>query len=292
MTGYQGGVPGRRAKSRTAGLGLSFGAFLLWNTACLGMPQRVASLNLCTDQLAMLIAAPGQLISLSHLAADPALSLMAEKAGTIPNNHGKAEEIVRLDPDLVLAGTYSARQSVNLLKRLEYKVEQFAPASSFSAIRKNILRMGEALGREAKAEQVLAEFDARLASYQTGATADRRLLGSYGTNSYTAGKGSLENEIVKAAGFFHLGEQLGISGAAKLSLESLILADPDLVMSWNRWIEGPTRAEEILRHPALDRWFGPSRRIYSDARYWLCGTPYVLEAIPMIRQQTRKQKER
>jgi iron complex transport system substrate-binding protein len=34
-------------------------------------PARVVSVNLCTDQLAMLIAAPGQLQSVSWLAADP-----------------------------------------------------------------------------------------------------------------------------------------------------------------------------------------------------------------------------
>ena len=33
-------------------------------------PQRVVSMNLCTDQLAMLIARPGQLHSVSHLASD------------------------------------------------------------------------------------------------------------------------------------------------------------------------------------------------------------------------------
>ena len=37
-------------------------------------PQRVVSMNLCTDQLAMMLAGPGQLISVSHLGHDPAVS--------------------------------------------------------------------------------------------------------------------------------------------------------------------------------------------------------------------------
>ena len=33
-------------------------------------PARVVSMNLCTDQLAMMLAAPGQLVSVSHLATE------------------------------------------------------------------------------------------------------------------------------------------------------------------------------------------------------------------------------
>ena len=45
-----------------------------------GPPDRVVSVNLCTDQLAMLLARPGQLISVSHLAADETISLMSAEA--------------------------------------------------------------------------------------------------------------------------------------------------------------------------------------------------------------------
>ena len=41
-------------------------------------PRRVVSINLCTDQLAMMLAAPGQLVSVSQLAGDPHSSAMAE----------------------------------------------------------------------------------------------------------------------------------------------------------------------------------------------------------------------
>ena len=77
-------------------------------------PARVVSTNLCTDQLAMLLAAPGQLVSVSWLAADPRSSTMAAEAARYPANHGLAEEIFLLSPDLVLAGSYTARTAVDL----------------------------------------------------------------------------------------------------------------------------------------------------------------------------------
>lgn len=81
-------------------------------------PQRVLSMNLCTDQLAMLLAAPGQLISVSYLAQDPRASVMAEEAMTYDVNHGLAEEIFLLQPDLVLAGSFTTPATTALLRRL------------------------------------------------------------------------------------------------------------------------------------------------------------------------------
>ena len=43
-------------------------------------PERVVSMNLCTDQLAMLLAGPGQLASVTYIATHPRASAMAEEA--------------------------------------------------------------------------------------------------------------------------------------------------------------------------------------------------------------------
>jgi iron complex transport system substrate-binding protein len=80
-------------------------------------------MNVCTDQLAMLIAGEGQLHSVSALASDPRTSAMAGEARAFPANHALAEEIFLMQPDLVLAGTFSARATVGLLRRLGFRVE-------------------------------------------------------------------------------------------------------------------------------------------------------------------------
>jgi hypothetical protein len=59
-------------------------------------PARVVSINLCTDQLAMLVAAPGQLVSVSRLAADPRASNLADGAAKLPLNSGAAEQVFLL----------------------------------------------------------------------------------------------------------------------------------------------------------------------------------------------------
>ena len=72
-------------------------------------PKRVVSINLCTDQLAMMLAAPGQLISVSHLATEVQSSSMVEEARAYPMNRGQVEQVFLMRPDMVLmAGTLYA----------------------------------------------------------------------------------------------------------------------------------------------------------------------------------------
>ena len=254
-------------------------------------PRRVVSMNLCTDQIAMLVAAPGQLVSVSHLAARPDVSLMSAEAAGLTINHGLAEEIFRLDPDLVVAGTYTTRATVNLLRRLGRRVEEFRPEASFADIRENVRRMGELLGREAEAARLIAAFDAEaaaLAAAPPGEDAPGKgapVLGSDGAHSEPTGAGTQENAIVGAAGLRHLGEDLAITGTTRLPLEALVLADPDYVLLWERSRNDPSRAADILRHPVLDARFGKERRLSADSRAWICGTPLTLEAVKRLRAE-------
>ena len=51
-------------------------------------PARVVSINLCTDQLALLLAAPGQLLSVSWLSQDPQSSMLAAAAARLSHRAG------------------------------------------------------------------------------------------------------------------------------------------------------------------------------------------------------------
>ena len=103
-------------------------------------------MNLCTDQLAMLLADPGQLISVSNLALDPLSSAMVEEAQAYPVNRGGAEQIFLMHPDLVLAGTYTARASVDLLRGLGIEVVQLPPADRLEDVADHMRQIGAALG--------------------------------------------------------------------------------------------------------------------------------------------------
>ncbi|WP_104492587.1 ABC transporter substrate-binding protein [Paracoccus denitrificans] len=241
-------------------------------------PQRVLSMNLCTDQLAMLLAAPGQLISVSYLAQDPRASVMAEEAMTYDVNHGLAEEIFLLQPDLVLAGSFTTPATTALLRRLGKPVEVFAAENDFDDIRTNISRMGQLLGREAEARAMTERFDADLAALTAPAGQSRPRAAMYTANGYSSGPDSLSGQIIEAAGFDNIGAEFGLGAGGIVPLEVLLLSDPDLVITGSPY-PGASRAEEVLDHPALRMLKSRSSSEVISDRDWVCGTPRILDAI-------------
>lgn len=241
-------------------------------------PERVVSMNLCTDQLAMLMAAPGQLISVSNLASDPRMSAMADQAADYVPNHGRAEEIYLMRPDLVIAGQFTSGPTVAMLKRLGVRVEILPPASDFQAIRDHIAQIGQWLDREERATEVADQFDTRLAALSTGAARGRAAL--YYANSYTSGRSTLAGAVVEAAGYDNIATDYGIETTTVLPLELLVMARPDRLITGGKW-PGRSRSEAILDHPALIATTeAPAEITDSD---WVCGTPAVLDAIEALK---------
>ncbi|MEM7547513.1 MAG: ABC transporter substrate-binding protein [Pseudomonadota bacterium] len=241
------------------------------------MPKRVVSMNLCTDQLAMLLAGPGQLRSVSYLASDPSASAMAEEARGYHANRGLAEEVFLMRPDLVIAGTFTTRATVDMLKRLDIPVVEFAPANSMDDVRARVREMGIALGRQTDAERLVARFDADLAAARAEGTSRPRTA-LYYANSYTLGAGMLAHSVLEAAGLSNLAVELGYEGGGRLPLETLVMEVPDLIVT-GRDLKGASLASDSLAHPALAALRANAAAAPVADRDWVCGTPFIVEAI-------------
>ena len=137
--------------------------------------------------------------------------------------------------------------------------------------------MGSALGREAVAETLVARFDADLAALRADVQ-NRPLAALYYANGYTTGDQTLAGQILLAAGFENATTQAGQRRAGNLPLEVLAMMQPDTVVTGAKY-PGQSRSEAILDHPvirALQKETHAGTVADSD---WLCGTPYVLNAI-------------
>ena len=253
---------------------------LLPATAAADPPQRIVSMNLCTDQLVMLLADRSRIASVSYLAADPRSSVLADEARGLHQNHGLAEEILPLRPDLVIAGSFTTRPTVFLLRNLGYPVVDVPVANGLDDIRANIRRIAAAVGETARGDRLIADFDARLDRHVP--TQDRRPLAAlYWANGWTSGQGTLASAIVAAAGLRNLADTLGIAGTGQLPLETLLAAAPE-VLIMGRVYDGPARANEVFRHPALRRAFSGKPIVRVPDRFWVCGTPFVAEAVARL----------
>jgi len=244
-------------------------------------PVRIVSMNLCTDQLVMLLADRERIVSVSYLAADPRASALAESATDIRVNHGLAEEILPMMPDLVFAGAFTTRPTVFLLRRLGYPVVELPVAEDLDDVRTNIRTVANAIGEVERGEALIAAFDDKLPPRHAAQTGSRPLAVLYWANGYTSGKGTLANAAVEAAGFRTLGRELGLTGTSQLSLETLLASDPDVLIV-GRERDGPALANETFRHPALRRAFASRPKVSVPDYFWVCGTPFVAEAITRL----------
>jgi iron complex transport system substrate-binding protein len=283
---------GRRwsVTSGMAGLTAAIALVAAAHSAQAEAPMRVVSMNLCTDQLAMLLASEGQLYSVSYLAKEPTASVLAEEAASFVTNHGLAEEIFLMKPDLILSGTYTTRATVDILKRLGFRVEEFQPESSFDDIRANVRRMGTLLGREAQAEEILNAMDAALASIPPrSATAPTIAL--YYANQFTSGRDTLAGEVVNRAGLNNLGETLGLQGTQKLSLEQLVMAKPDLIAAHDDY-PTPALAYEVQVHPAFRAALQGKDLIDVPDKYWICGAPFTAQAVKLLSDAAQRESHK
>jgi iron complex transport system substrate-binding protein len=244
-------------------------------------PERVVSINLCTDQLALMLAAPGQLISVSQRSHDPRNSVMSEAARNIPANGSGAEEVFLLRPDLVLAGAFTAPATVQMLRDLGIKVEVFALEQSLSDIPDRMAQMGQALGREDEATARIDAFNAAI-SRMRDAPEHRLRAALYNINGYTAGDQTMAGDILEAAGFANVATEAGIAYDSPLSLEQLIFLAPDVILQGNGYA-GHSRGEETLNHPALRALKDTVVVSSVSNRDWMCGTPMILNAVAALR---------
>jgi len=249
-------------------------------------PERVVSLNLCTDQLALLLAQPGQLVSVTFLARRPESSYMAAQAQELHINRGRAEEVLALRPDLVLAGTKAATPTVRLLRQLGYRVESFTLAADFAAIRGQVRRMAGLLGVPARGEALVARFD-RMLTAAPGVDVEtpraRPVALLYQANGLTAGTGTIVDEVLRAAGLRNMAAELGFAGVATLPLEQMLWSAPDLLVFSPYAPGAPSLGEALLAHPALGSFRQGQRVLHVPSRLWLCPGPMLGEAVALLR---------
>lgn len=240
-------------------------------------PQRIVSLNLCTDQLLMQMVDHRRIRALTYLASDARSSGMAEEARRLPATTGAAEQVIAMRPDLVLAGPFSTRDTVAILRRLGYRVMEFAPEADFAAIRANIERMAQAVGEPDRGAAMIGTIDAALAAVPPPPPM-RPVYANYDANGFTSGDGSLLTEVANVAGFDTLGQRLGFAGMRQVSLEQMLVERPDAI-DIGDGSGAPALATEIYRHPALQRLLDEQQQVAIPGKYTGCGTMLTLRAL-------------
>lgn len=248
-------------------------------------PQRIVSMNLCTDELLMRMVDPSRIASITYLSQQPInapLGLNAIASG-LKTNHGLAEEILMQEPDLILAGRFTSTTAVSLLRKLGFNIVVFDPENTLDDMRTNIRKLGEVVGETARAEKVIANFDARLAELQSQIPpGERPVFADIGVNNFIAGENTLYTHVVNASGYRTLGQALGFDGFRNVPLEEVLSVQPALISTATPWTSPPSMSTMALRHPALRAMVESTPQVTIPERYTTCGAPSVLGAVEIL----------
>jgi len=265
---------GRRLASVVAGLCLASAAMAAGTPP--PHPQRIVSINLCTDELALRLARPGAVAAVSYLAARPETSNVAAMAAATPVNYGLVEDVVAFRPDLVLAGLYTTRNTVMLLRALGVPVLTFETPSSIDGVRQQIRDVGALLDGRERAEALVRAFDDRLPRASARTPRPRAVV--VRASGFTSGPGSLLDDILTHAGIDNLAASGPLAGQAQPPLEAVIQARPDMLILTDEEGDAPALAGEALVHPALKALAKHTLVVTLPARLWTCSGPGVAEA--------------
>lgn len=237
-------------------------------------PRRVASLNLCTDELVLALASPAQIVSVTHLAQDPAESPLWRQARRYRRNDGSLVSVAPLRPDLVVTMGGGARDRLRIAGRLGIATLDLPYAQRLADVEAAIATLARALGRPDAGRALLRRMTA-LRAAAPAARIDAIWLGGGGR---TVAAGGLEAQWMALAGL----RQRPLRGD-RVSLETLI-ADPPAVLLRSDYRSGQySAAQRWLAHPAARR-ARQARTLATDGRRWTCMGPLLIDEVARLRQ--------
>ncbi len=245
-------------------------------------PQRIVSLNVCTDELLLDLVRPDRIASLTYLSRSPSNSYLWPQARRVPVNHGLAEEVLAEHPDLVLAGTYTTTATRAVLKQIGMPLLALEPAENFEGIRTITRRVAAAVGESARGERLIAGMNAELAALAN--TKPKRLIrvaGWDGSGS-VPGKGSLFDAILTAAGGTNIASAADGDRRNSFDIEQLLMARPDVLAFGADGATTPSLRTDSNQHPLVTQLYAHRRISYPEALY-SCGVPESAGAARVLR---------
>lgn len=246
---------------------------------------RIASINLCTDQLLVTLADPDQILGLSPFARDPFRSWDMEKAKQFRLLSGEAEDVLALKPDLVVAGRFTKRATRELLKDKGLKVAEFAPARSLDDVRKQLREMGALVKHPDRAEAEIAKLDAAITEARASARRKPLRVLAVSRRGWVSGGDNLTTSLLTAVGLKNAGGELGLKAGGFASLEAIVTLKPDLLLVTDNTDFAEDEGRAFLLHPALEKTYPPSKRLVLPERLTACGGPTMVETLDRLRAE-------
>lgn len=239
--------------------------------------RRIVSLDYCADQFVLGLADRADILAVSP-DAGAAFSYMRAAARGLPTVRPRAEDVLALEPDLVVRSYGGGPNARVFFERAGVPVLQIRFANDIAGVREVILHAARALGVPRRGEALIAGMDARLRTTRLDEPDTRAL---YMTPAgYSAGPDTLVHDALTAAGLDNFQTR---PGWHPIPLEALAYEAPDLVARAD-FGEGTNHddAWTPFRHPVAERAMRTIPVAAVDGATIACGGWFVADAVTAL----------
>lgn len=242
-----------------------------------GARPTVVSLDYCADQFVLGLADREQILGVST-GADKPHSHLREKAEGLRQIRSTTEDVIALNPDIVVNHWGADAKALAMYERFGIKVHQIGFGSNLQAARDETEAAGRALGQESRAASLIAAMP------QPRPQSDRSAL--YVTpGGLTAGNETMVGAIIQHAGLTNAG---GAGYWHALPLEQLILSPPQLALTAFFGFDTDIQDHwSLTRHPVLQRALAGAETVALDESRIICPAWFVAEEAEAISEALR-----
>lgn len=192
----------------------------------------------------------------------------------LPVHDGTLEQILELQPDLVITGEFNAVQLRTRLQQLGIAVKVFPLPQDLASIAHYLADFHIMLNHEYSREagRLPVQFPQR----------HKRLL-LLGANGIGTGQGTMEHDLINAAGWDNYLQQ---DGYITLALEQIIADPPDAVY----WSAPKSRslANLFAHHPAIRGLRGSNETLNDQNWRWQCPGPWTYDILQELAEWDRE----
>jgi iron complex transport system substrate-binding protein len=195
-------------------------------------PDRLVVLQPSDAQLAWEVGAQDRVVGMARTQYTSYLDGRSGKTN-IKNDDGTVniEQVVGLQPDLVIASNTTDPATVRELRRAGLTVYHFGLVTSLDEIARNVETVGSLVGECETATEQANEFRLDVRTVERSAElADERPTVLYYFFGYTAGSETHIHDVIETAGGENVAATVGIKSYAELSPEVAVEEDPDWIL--------------------------------------------------------------
>ncbi len=102
-----------------------------------------------------------------------------------------------------------------------------------------------------------------------------------GAAGYRAAR-ACSSSLLTEAGLFNAADELGVAFGGFASLEAIVNLKPDFLLISEAGDHAEDEGQAFLLHPALERFYPPSKRIVVPDRLTVCGGVMLAEALDVL----------